>query len=88
MCDTVSLYFIKIANNVVYVGHNNWVSQASTTHFIFSSYQVWLLCFQGEGASVKDAAAAGIIDCYLLKVWAVKLATNAVNTVLRVDQVS
>jgi len=44
--------------------------------------------FQGEGASVKDAAAAGIIDCYLLKVWAVKLATNAVNTVLRVDQVS
>ncbi|XP_065907304.1 T-complex protein 1 subunit theta-like [Dysidea avara] len=42
---------------------------------------------EGEGASVKDAAAAWIIDCYLLKVWAIKLATNAVNTVLRVDQI-
>ena len=41
------------------------------------------VCFK-----VKDAAAAGIINCYLLKVWAIKLATNAVNTVLQVDQVS
>ena len=27
------------------------------------------------------------MDTYLLKYWAIKLATNAVNTVLRVDQV-
>jgi len=58
-------------------------------HFTSSLVTKCVCCaFQGEGASVKDAAAAGIIDCYLLKVWAVKLATNAVNTVLRVDQVS
>jgi len=42
---------------------------------------------QGEGASVIDVAAAKIMDTYLLKYWAIKFATNAVNTVLRVDQV-
>ena len=43
---------------------------------------------EGEGAAVKDVAAAGIWDLYLAKWWGLKLATGAVNTVLRVDQVS
>ena len=43
---------------------------------------------EGEGAAVKDVAAAGIWDLYMAKWWGLKLATGAVNTVLRVDQVS
>ena len=42
---------------------------------------------EGEGAAVKDVAAAGIWDLYLAKMWGLKLATNAAATVLRVDQV-
>ena len=42
---------------------------------------------EGEGAAVKDVVAAGILDLYLGKWWGLKLATGAVNTVLRVDQV-
>ena len=64
--------------------HKSRVPQVSST----TLFMCINCTFQGEGASVKDAAAAWIIDCYLLKVWAIKLATNAVNTVLRVDQVS
>lgn len=43
---------------------------------------------EGDGAAVKDVAAAGVWDLYLAKWWGLKLATTAVNTVLRVDQVS
>ncbi|CAI7999846.1 T-complex protein 1 subunit theta [Geodia barretti] len=42
---------------------------------------------EGEGAAVKDVAAAGIWDLYLAKMWGLKLATNAAATVLRVDQI-
>jgi len=42
---------------------------------------------EGEGAAVKDVAAAGILDLYLAKYWGLKLATDAATTVLRVDQV-
>lgn len=43
---------------------------------------------KGEGPAVKDMMEAGIFDPYLVKNWAIKLATNAAITVLRVDQVS
>lgn len=43
---------------------------------------------EGEGAAVKDVAAAGILDLYLAKYWGLKLATDAATTVLRVDQVN
>ena len=43
---------------------------------------------EGEGATVKDVVAAGILDLYLAKWWGIKLATGAAVTVLRVDQVS
>jgi T-complex protein 1 subunit theta len=42
---------------------------------------------EGEGAAVRDVAAAGIWDLYLAKFWGLKLATNAAATVLRVDQI-
>lgn len=42
---------------------------------------------EGEGAAVKDVAAAGIWDLYLAKYWGLKLATNVAATVLRVDQI-
>lgn len=34
-----------------------------------------------------DAVEAGILDSYLVKYWALRLATNAAVTVLRVDQI-
>ncbi|PRD33904.1 UNVERIFIED_CONTAM: T-complex protein 1 subunit theta [Trichonephila clavipes] len=37
--------------------------------------------------SMKNAEQAGILDLYITKHWAIKNATGAVNTVLRVDQV-
>ncbi|XP_071479827.1 T-complex protein 1 subunit theta-like [Diadema antillarum] len=40
-----------------------------------------------EGAEVKDVVEAGIWDAFLTKYWAIKLATNAAITVLRVDQI-
>ncbi|XP_077596282.1 T-complex protein 1 subunit theta isoform X2 [Stigmatopora nigra] len=42
---------------------------------------------EGDGPSVKDVAEAGIVDPFLVKYWAIKLATNAAITVLRVDQI-
>ncbi|XP_033112860.1 T-complex protein 1 subunit theta-like [Anneissia japonica] len=42
---------------------------------------------EAEGAGVKDVVEAGIFDAYLGKHWAIKLATNAAVTVLRVDQI-
>lgn len=36
---------------------------------------------------MKDAVKAGILDVYLVKYWALKFATDAAVTVLRVDQV-
>lgn len=42
---------------------------------------------EGDGAAVKDAVAAGILDLYLSKWWGLKLASGAANTVLRVDQI-
>ena len=44
---------------------------------------------QGEGgADVRDSCKVGVFDLYLTRYWGLKLATNAVTTVLRVDQVS
>lgn len=40
-----------------------------------------------EGGGVKDVVAAGILDPYLVKYWAIKLATDAAVTVLKVDQI-
>jgi T-complex protein 1 subunit theta len=37
--------------------------------------------------AVKDVAAANILDHYLTKFWALKFATTAATTVLRVDQI-
>ncbi|CAH3178131.1 unnamed protein product, partial [Porites lobata] len=42
---------------------------------------------EGGGAAVKDAVKAGILDLYLVKHWAIKFATDAAVTVLRVDQI-
>jgi len=42
---------------------------------------------KGSGVSTLDAAAAGILDLYLTKYWALKYATSAACTVLRVDQI-
>ncbi|KAJ8027466.1 T-complex protein 1 subunit theta [Holothuria leucospilota] len=42
---------------------------------------------EAEGADVKDVVEGSIFDAYLTKHWAIKLATNAAITVLRVDQI-
>lgn len=42
---------------------------------------------EGGGAAVKDSVKAGILDSYLVKYWALKFATDAAVTVLRVDQI-
>lgn len=47
-----------------------------------------IVFWQAEVPAVKDMLEAGILDTYLGKYWAIKLATNAAVTVLRVDQVS
>lgn len=43
--------------------------------------------FQDEGATIKDVAEAGILDLYITKFWGLKYATNAVSTILKVDQI-
>lgn len=40
-----------------------------------------------ETGSAKDLSSDGIMDLYATKWWAVKLATDAVITVLKVDQI-
>jgi len=40
-----------------------------------------------ESGDIIDAKEAGIVDSYLVKHWALRLATNAATTVLRVDQI-
>lgn len=42
---------------------------------------------ENGGAAIKDAVKAGILDLYLVKYWALKFATDAAVTVLRVDQI-
>ena len=53
----------------------------------------WPFCLQvntgvdiGDG-SPKDLSQEGIMDLYATKWWAIKLATDAVVTVLKVDQI-
>ncbi|CAD7670361.1 unnamed protein product [Nyctereutes procyonoides] len=45
------------------------------------------LDIEAEVPAVKDMLEAGILDTYLGKYWAIKLAMNAAITVLRVDQI-
>ncbi|KAK7815685.1 hypothetical protein U0070_015614 [Myodes glareolus] len=45
------------------------------------------LDIEAEIPAVKDMLEASILDTYLGKYWAIKLATNAAVTVLRVDQI-
>lgn len=40
-----------------------------------------------DGTGVHDAEKAGIMDLYVAKSWAIKLATEAARTVLAVDQI-
>lgn len=40
-----------------------------------------------EDGSPKDLSQEGIMDLYATKWWAIKLATDAVVTVLKVDQI-
>lgn len=40
-----------------------------------------------DGTGVIDAEKAGIMDLYVAKSWAIKLATEAARTVLAVDQI-
>ena len=40
-----------------------------------------------ESGEILDSVEAGILDAYLVKHWALRLATNAAVTVLRVDQI-
>jgi len=42
---------------------------------------------EGESGDVKDCAESGVFDLLLAKKWALKYATNAACTVLRVDQI-
>eukprot|EP00039_Didymoeca_costata_P000229 m.44647 g.44647 ORF g.44647 m.44647 type:complete len:545 (-) comp10133_c0_seq1:3963-5597(-) len=42
---------------------------------------------QAPAPGTKDAAADNILDSYLTKFWGIRFATNAANTVLRVDQI-
>jgi len=42
---------------------------------------------EGEGAATFDATAAGVRDSFLVKYWAIKFASNAATTVMRVDQI-
>ena len=46
------------------------------------------ILFQAGRPAVLDAVEAGITDLYLNKYWAIKFATVAACTVLKVDQVS
>uniref|UniRef100_A0A8C5NV45 T-complex protein 1 subunit theta n=1 Tax=Jaculus jaculus TaxID=51337 RepID=A0A8C5NV45_JACJA len=45
------------------------------------------LDIEAEDPAVKDMLESGILDTYLGKYWAIKLATNAAVAVLRVDQI-
>ncbi|KAM9200939.1 T-complex protein 1 subunit theta [Dugong dugon] len=45
------------------------------------------LDIEAEVPAVKDMLEAGVLDTYQGKYWAIKLATNAAVTVLRVDQI-
>ena len=40
-----------------------------------------------EGGPPKDLAKDGILDVFMTKWWAIKLATDAAVTVLKVDQI-
>ena len=53
--------------------------------FILSKFDRLL---QGDAASVKDVVEGNILDLYITKHWALKFATAAANTVLKVDQVT
>ena len=41
----------------------------------------------GSGVATCDAMLKGIFDLYLVKLWALKFATNAASTVLKVDEI-
>lgn len=42
---------------------------------------------EGEGITTCDSLERGILDCFLVKYWGLKFASNAASTVLRVDQI-
>jgi chaperonin GroEL (HSP60 family) len=47
-----------------------------------------MVCFQAEAAAVTDMVEKNILELLITKHWALKFATSAACTVLKVDQVS
>lgn len=75
----------------VIIAQNCGINQQDILSLLLASHQEGNVNagvdIESDVAAVQDSVANSIYDCYLVKYWGIKYATNVANTILQVDQI-
>jgi T-complex protein 1 subunit theta len=73
------------------LAENYGLKATETISKLYAAHQIGKasegLVISDEGATVTDAVSAGILDLLIVKEWAIRFATTAACTILRVDKI-
>lgn len=77
---------IPVITNHMNLGGKSCIGK--TRHLLHYTITIFYFVRQNEGSVITDVVAQNVLDLYITKYWALKFASAAACTVLKVDQVS